>query len=283
MHTAIEGGMSHWVHDLSPFLVRFSDSLGIRYYGLAYALAFLTAFALLRLYWRAGLSPLNPQAQSDLMLGIIIGVLLGGRVGYFLLYSPWTMMRDPLALLRIWDGGMASHGGFAGVCFAMVWLVRRHHLPWRPIADVLATLAPPGLFLGRVSNFINGELWGKVSQVPWAVIFPASAPAGTPLTQIPPRHPSQIYEALLEGLFLAIFTQSRFWGSDVVRKSPGRLAGEFLILYGVVRTVGEMFREPDASLLFGLTRGTFYSLFLIVGGVFLLGVSRNKSPTPAEK
>lgn len=267
---------SYWVHDLSPFAVRFSDSFGIRYYGVAYVLAFLIAAWLLRLYWRAGHSVIDPKAQSGLMTAVVIGVLVGGRLGYFFLYSPKTLVREPLALLRIWDGGMASHGGFVGVCLALIWVVRKHHLPWRPTADVLAALAPPGLFFGRVANFINGELWGKVSLVAWAVIFPASAPSGTALAQIPPRHPSQLYEALLEGLFLTAYTQMRFWRSHVTREKPGCLAGEFLMLYGLVRILGEVFREPDASLLLGLSRGTFYSVFLILGGVVLVATSYRK-------
>lgn len=267
---------SYWVHDLSPFVVRFTDSLGIRYYGLAYVLAFLVAAMLLHIYWRKGRSQLDPKAQSDLMLAIIIGVLLGGRLGYFLLYSPMALLREPFALFRIWDGGMASHGGFVGVSVALVWFVRKHKLPWRPVADILVTLAPPGLFFGRVANFINGELWGKVSYVRWAVIFLKSAPLDTPLTAIPPRHPSQLYEALLEGLFLAVYTQLRFWRSRVARERPGQLAGEFFILYAAARAIGEMFREPDASLMFNLSRGTFYSLFLVIGGLILLGMSRCK-------
>lgn len=273
---------SYWVDNLSPFLVRFSDSFGIRYYGLAYVLAFVIAALLLRLYWRAGRSALDSKAQSDLMIAVVISVLVGGRLGYFLLYSPETFVREPLALFRIWDGGMASHGGFIGVGLALIWVVRKHHLQWRPTADLLVTLAPPGLFSGRVANFINGELWGKVSHVPWAVIFPKSAPAGTPLIQIPPRHPSQLYEALLEGLFLGIFTQVRFWRSGVTRDKPGHLAGEFLMLYAVVRAIGEIFREPDASLIFGLSRGTFYSLFLILGGLALLVISRHGPGNPAK-
>ena len=271
------GEPSYWVHNLSPFAVRFTDSLGIRYYGLAYALAFLTAALLLRLYWRAGRSTLGPGVQADLMTAVVIGVLAGGRLGYFLLYSPMTLVREPLALFRVWDGGMASHGGIVGVCLALAWFVRKHKLPWRPVADILVTLAPPGLFFGRVANFINGELWGKVSYVQWAVIFPKSASFGTPLTSIPPRHPSQLYEALLEGLCLAVYTQLRFWRSRVTLERPGQLAGEFFVLYAIVRAVGEMFREPDASLLFGLSRGTFYSLFLVVGGLSLLKTSKCES------
>jgi phosphatidylglycerol:prolipoprotein diacylglycerol transferase len=268
---------SYWVDDLSPFLIRFSDSWGIRYYGLAYVFGFLIGGLLLSGYWRTGRSPLNPKVQSDLMIAVVIGVFGGGRLGYFLLYSPMTLLREPWAVLRVWEGGMSSHGGFIGVCLAMIWLVRKHQLAWRPVADILVTLAPPGLFLGRIANFINGELWGKVAYVPWAVVFPKSAPAGTPLMEIPPRHPSQIYEALLEGLFLTIYTQLRFWCSPVTRERPGQLAGEFLVLYAVVRAIGEIFREPDASLFFGLSRGTFYSLFLVIGGLTFIGTSRRKS------
>jgi phosphatidylglycerol:prolipoprotein diacylglycerol transferase len=264
------------VDDLSPFLIRFSDSLGVRYYGLAYVLAFLIALLLLHLYWRTGRSPLDPKKQSDLMTAVVIGVLLGGRLGYFLLYEPMTLLHDPLAFFRVWGGGMASHGGFVGVCLVLFWMVKKHKLAWRPLADILVTLAPPGLFLGRIANFINGELWGKISYVPWAVIFPKSAPEGTPLAEIAPRHPSQLYEALLEGLFLTLYTQWRFWRSDITREKSGHLAGEFLVLYAVVRAIGEIFREPDASLLLGLSRGTFYSLFLFIGGMLLIVTSRLK-------
>ena len=268
---------SYWVDDLSPFLIRFSDSWGIRYYGLAYVFGFLIGGLLLSCYWRTGRSTLNPKIQSDLMIAVVIGVFVGGRLGYFLLYSPMTLLREPWAVLRVWEGGMSSHGGFIGVCLAMIWLVRKHQLAWRPVADILVTLAPPGLFLGRIANFINGELWGKVAYVPWAVIFPKSAPVGTPVAEIPPRHPSQIYEALLEGLFLAIYTQLRFWCSPITREKPGQLAGEFLVLYALVRAIGEIFREPDASLFFGLSRGSFYSLFLAIGGLTLIGTSRRNS------
>lgn len=267
---------SHWVHNLSPFAFRFSDSVGIRYYGLAYITAFLVAAYLLRVYWKAGRSMLAPNVQASLLISLIIGVLLGGRLGYFLLYSPQTLWKEPIALLRIWDGGMASHGGFAGVLLALVWMVRKYRVPWRNTADVLVTLAPPGLLFGRIANFINGELWGKVSHMPWAVIFPASAPIGTPINQIQPRHPSQLYEALLEGLLLFLFTQMRFWRSGVIRDKPGALAGEFLVLYGIVRILGEAFREPDASMLFGMSRGTFYSCFVILGGLVLLATSRRR-------
>jgi phosphatidylglycerol---prolipoprotein diacylglyceryl transferase len=272
----VEAGRGYWVHDLSPFLVRFTETIGVRYYGLAYVLAFVTAAVLLHLYWRAGRSPLNPQVQSSMLLAIIIGVMVGSRLGYFLLYYPQTLLHDPLAFFRLWEGGMASHGGFVGVCIAVVWVAWKHRLPMWQLSDVIATLAPPGFMLGRLANFINGELWGKVSYVKWAVIFPDSAPAGTPLSEIPPRHPSQLYEAALEGLLLLVIMQVRFWKSDVTRKYPGSLAGEFLVLYAVFRVIGELFREPDAPLLFGLSRGIFYSFFLIIGGMVIIITSRRR-------
>jgi phosphatidylglycerol:prolipoprotein diacylglycerol transferase len=132
---------------------------------------------------------------------------------------------------------------------------------------------PPGILLGRIANFINGELWGKVSSVSWAVIFPQSAMQGTPLELISARHPSQLYEAGLEGALLLIYSQWRLWKTDALN-SPGRLTGEFLMIYAVVRVFGEQFREPDAPLIFDLSRGSFYSLFLLVGGLFLIWRSK---------
>lgn len=267
-----------WVHNLSPFLARFSESFGIRYYGLAYILAFVMAWLLLKAYHHAsGRSNLRPEIQTSLLISVIVGVLVGGRIGYFLLYAPNSLVTDPVAIFRLWEGGMASHGGFIGVLLALVWMVRKHRLPWWPTADVLVTLAPPGLLFGRIANFINGELWGKVSYVPWAVIFPGSAPEGTPVSEIPPRHPSQLYEAMLEGALLMAYTQLRFWKSGVCRNKPGQLTGEFLILYALLRSIGEVFREPDAPLIMGLSRGTLYSAFVGLAGLFILLRSQIKN------
>lgn len=265
---------SHWVHDLSPFVIQFGENFGIRYYGLAYVLGFVACAWLLRRYHRAGRSALDLNASIDLVFAIVIGVLLGGRIGYFLFYQFDTVVRDPLALVRVWEGGMASHGGFIGVTVALWWFGRTRKVAWRHLADLVASAAPVGLFFGRIANFINGELYGKVSDVRWAVIFPQSARPGTPPILIDPRHPSQLYEAALEGLLLFLFAQWRLWKTDVVRRAPGRLAGEFLILYALVRMLGERFREPDASLLFGLSRGSFYSIFLIAGGIALIALAR---------
>ncbi len=269
-----------WVHDLSPFVIQFTDTIGIRYYGLSYLLGFIGGAWLLHLYARAGRSQLPSAQISDLIIALVIGVMVGGRLGSFLLYNHLsTLGEDPLALLRVWEGGMASHGGFVGVAVAMAWFARSRKLPFLHVADLIVTVAPLGLMFGRVANFINGELWGKISQVSWAVIFPESAPAGTPVALIPPRHPSQLYEAALEGALLLALMQWRFWRTDVARRQPGRLAGEFLVAYAVLRMIGEVFREPDAGLdlILGLSRGTFYSIFLIVIGVILVWRASRRS------
>ena len=265
--------LAFWVHDIDPFLVRFGENLGIRYYGVAYLLGFAAAAGLLILYHRRGRSPINLNGVTDLITAIVFGVLLGGRIGYFLLYQPATLLADPAAFFRVWEGGMASHGGFAGVLVAIWWWTRRRGLPLLPVADLIVTTAPAGLLFGRIANFINGELVGRPTQVPWAVIFPHNEfdrLLSTPF----PRHPSQLYQAVLEGALLLAYLQWRFWRSDTTRTRPGALSGEFLIGYAIVRSIGEQFREPDATLLFGLTRGTFYSLFLILAGAWLIARAR---------
>lgn len=275
--------LAYWVNTLSPFLIRFTDSIGIRYYGLAYMLGFLTAGALLYLYARAGRSQLPIEKITDLMVAIVFGVLIGGRLGYFILYQPETLLHEPLALLRVWDGGMASHGGFIGVGVALAWFARSQKIPFLHLADLIASTAAAGLLFGRLANFINGELWGRITDVSWAVIFPHSAPPGTPVEMIAPRHPSQLYEAALEGALMLAIMQWRFWRSDVARTQPGRLTGEFWLIYAVVRVFCEAFREPDASLLFGVSRGTFYSFFLVFGGVIFIGLSLRHGKKPVSR
>ena len=262
--------LAYWVHDLSPFLIQFTDTIGVRYYGLAYLAGFAAGWYLLKHYTRRGLAELGGERLGDLMTALVIGVLLGGRLGYYFFYTPELIVSDPISLLRVWDGGMASHGGFLGVAAALWWCGRKFALPWRHLADLVASVAPVGLFFGRVANFINGELWGKTSTVSWAVIFRDSAAPGTVLEFIAPRHPSQLYAAALEGLLLLALTQWLIWKTPLLRRSPGRIAGAFVLAYAVARSAGEIFREPDAGLILGLSRGTFYSLFLALGGLALL-------------
>lgn len=264
----------YWVHDLSPFLIEFSSRPlgleGIRYYGLAYLLGFLGAWLLLKLYNAKGKFEIDADSRATLMTAIIIGVLAGGRVGYMLLYDFAGFLENPISLFRVDQGGMASHGGFVGVLLALYWFARKQGYSLLQLGDVVVTLAPLGLMFGRIANFINGELWGRVTTVSWAVIFPGSPKKYNEALQSygpEPRHPSQLYEALLEGGLLFAYVQWRFWKT---RPTVGQISGEFLMAYGVVRTVGEMFREPDASLLLGLSRGQFYSIFLILGGAVVI-------------
>lgn len=263
---------SHWVDNLNPIAVHIYGNFAIRYYGLAYLLAFVIVVILLRRCYRAGRSPLDPEKIESAIVALGLGVLLGGRLGHILLYDWPQVLHDPLMVFRIWEGGMASHGGFIGVFLALWWISRRYRFPLLRLCDLFCPVVPPGLFLGRIANFINGELWGKPSNLPWAVIFPHSAPPGTPLELIPPRHPSQLYEAFLEGIVLFLYAQWRFWRTGATA-APGRLSGEFLILYAVVRIIGEQFREPDAGLILGLSRGIFYSIFLFLAGLGLIGYS----------
>ena len=275
----MQSASSYWVHDLSPFLIRFPDNPlgidGIRYYGLAYLAGFVGAWILLRVYDRRGKFAIDADARATLMTAVIIGVLAGGRIGYMLMYDLAAFRADPLLLFRIDQGGMASHGGFLGVVLALFWFAHRKSCSLLKLGDVVATLAPLGLMLGRIANFINGELWGKVSTVPWAVVFPGSPASYNPHTAsyLPdPRHPSQLYQAALEGALLLAYLQWRFWKT---RPPAGQIGGEFLLGYGLLRIIGEIFREPDASLILGISRGQFYSVFLILAGGALIALARS--------
>jgi len=256
--------LAFWVHTPHPFLIQFTDNIGIRYYGLAYLLGFVVAGWLFRRYYRAGRTPLDPTTSADLMVALVLGVIVGGRLGFFLLYQPEELFKHPLAFFQVWAGGMASHGGFIGVGIAIAWFAYLRKFNFLHLCDIVLSAAPAGLLFGRLANFINGELWGKISVVPWAVIFAHSGGGKDP------RHPSQLYEAALEGALLLAFLQWRFWRTDVASRQPGRIAGEFLVGYALVRMFCEQFREPDASLILGLSRGTFYSLFMIVAGLVLI-------------
>ena len=272
----------HWVHNLPKFvpLLPHTEQLGVRYYGLAYVVGFLGGSWLLAQYAKRGRSLVPTSQVMDLLFALMLGVFIGGRLGWFLLYHPEQLVHEPLSVFAIWQGGMASHGGFVGVAIALAIYARRQRVPVLHLSDLVVTTAPFGLMLGRTANFINGELWGKISNVRWAIIFPDSAPWGTPLTDIPPRHPSQLYEAFLEGALLLAYFQWRFWTSDSVHRKPGQLTGEFLIGYAVVRMVGELFREPDAELILGLSRGTFYSIFMIIAGIALLLTPKKPNELP---
>lgn len=265
--------MSYPVSNFDPFLIKFSENpeIGIRFYGLAYLLGFAIAFFLMKLYMKKGKLNITDDQLWTLITAGIIGVFVGGRIGYMIGYGFESFIRDPLQVFRVWDGGMASHGGFIGVIIAVIWFSRKYKVPLLPLGDIGATVVTPGIFLGRIANFINGELWGRVTDVSWAWIFPKSGP-NLPIEMIEPRHPSQLYEAGLEGLFLFVYCQIRFWKKEPL--PPGQLCGEFYLGYAVTRVICECFREPDASLIFGISRGQFYSLFFAVFGIVLIVFSR---------
>jgi phosphatidylglycerol:prolipoprotein diacylglycerol transferase len=243
-------------------------------------LGFLGAWWLLRCYNARGRFIIDAETRSNLMTTLILGVLLGGRLGYMLFYDFEAFIANPLLFFRVDQGGMASHGGMLGVFLALLWFARKRYRLFE-LGDVIVTLAPLGLCFGRIANFINGELWGRVSSVSWAVIFPASPQVYDPASGVfapEPRHPSQLYQALLEGALLFAYLQWRFWKK---RPPVGQLGGEFLVGYGILRIIGECFREPDASLVLGMSRGQFYSIFLILAGAFVIHLARRKASAEA--
>ncbi len=200
---------------------------------------------------------------EDFAVFCLLGIMLGGRIGHILLYNFEGVLIDPLSAFKVWEGGMSFHGGFVGVCLAAWWINRKNPITLWRWADMAAIGAPLGLLCVRLANFVNQELYGRATDVPWAFIFPKTDP------QLIPRHPSQLYEAFLEGIviFLAIWYVSR---KHNALTKPGICSGLFFLLYGSFRTFVEFFREPDASLFFGLTRGMAYSLPMIIIGLLIL-------------
>lgn len=269
-----EATSSHWVHDLDPFIYQFSNGFGLRWYGLSYAVGLLAVSLLFSLYRIKGRSPLNENQERSFFTYIILGVIVGGRLGYALFYAPEMLTQEPLSILKIWEPGMSSHGGFIGVILAILYFRwRNSKVAMMQTADCMATIPALGFGLGRLANFINGELWGKISYVKWAVIFPNAFPPGVP------RHPSQLYEACLEGFLLFAYMQWRFWKTEA-RMKPGQLSGEFLLGYACLRIIGELFREPDASLIWGIQRGVFFSIFLGLGGLICIASAQLRKPLP---
>lgn len=259
----------YWIHDMDPVLIHLWGEFGIRYYGLAYAVGFMIGAWLLRIMYKRGRSPLTPQQQSVTVTALILGVVVGARVGYVLLYEWTELMHNPAVLFQVWKGGMSSHGGMAGVLLAGWWIAWHYRLSFLKLGDIICTITPPGIMFGRIANFINGELWGTKTTVPWAVIFPKSAPFSTTVETTPPRHPSQLYEAALEGALLFVYLQWRLWKTKA-GEIPGRIMGEFFLFYAVARIFCEFFRAPDSPLILGMNRGIFYSLFLAGIGIVLI-------------
>ena len=247
--------------------------LAVRWYGLAYMIAFLAAWWILsRLDERWGLG-LGPDGRAATVLAAVIGVILGGRLGYVLFYGAGVYWREPIRIIQLWDGGMSFHGGLAGILLAGVWVSRRYHVPYLRLTDAGAIAAPIGLFLGRIANFMNDELWGRVTTVPWGVVFPNGGPL--------PRHPSQLYEAGLEGLVLF---GVMLWLARKDR-TAGEITGWLLTLYAVFRIFVEFFREPDIQIGFlpgGITMGQILSIPVLLAGIWLLWWVRRARAMPVE-
>jgi phosphatidylglycerol---prolipoprotein diacylglyceryl transferase len=237
--------------------------LQVRWYGLMYLIGFLTGWALGRYRARQPGSGWTGAQVDDLVFYVALGAVLGGRIGYILFYGFDGFVRNPLVLFRVWEGGMSFHGGFLGVVLAMLLFARRHGKAFWPTTDFIAPLIPPGLFFGRIGNFINGELWGRVTDLPWGMVFRQT---GDHL----PRHPSQLYHMALEGIMLFVI----LWLFSDRPRPTMAVSAVFLIGYGVFRSLVEFVRQPDAQLGFiafnWLTMGQLLSLPMIVAGLGLL-------------
>ena len=285
--------LAYYIHQLSPFIVQFNGRFGLHWYGFAYVLSFLVGYQLYRLLAARGYGEMPPETVADFITyAAVFGVMLGGRLGWVIFYGWGTVRANPLNAFKLWEGGMSSHGGILGLVVFTYVYARRHGYSWPGVGDNLVVVAPVGLFIVRLANFVNGELWGRVidspNPPPWAMRFPKEF-EGTDAAALverayqhdpqaldilsrllPLRHPSQIYEALLEGavLFTTLWVvRTRF------RAPVGMLTGIFLAGYAVLRIIGEQFREPDAGIgyQYGMTRGQLLSLFFILlGAVFIV-------------
>ena len=297
---------------MDPVALELPGGFAIRWYGIGFMVAFAAGYAILRRLARRGFVPMPPDKSGDFIFTLIVGVILGGRLGYILFYDFASFAANPLRIIRIWEGGLAFHGGFAGAIAAAWWYARKHGIPCLRLGDCITLGVTPGIFAVRMANFINGELYGRVTTeaVPWAMRFPTD-PVGMRLTgaaagrtmrerellierayetglweqvrdQVPLRHPSQLYEGLTEGLLLglvmwALYTWNRRRGRDL---APGMYGGVFVLGYGLMRSLMELFRQPDAqftdagdpvgTVLGPLTMGQTLSLAMIVLGIFLI-------------
>jgi phosphatidylglycerol:prolipoprotein diacylglycerol transferase len=305
--------LAYYVHDLNPLIFRLWDNVGPRWYGLAYVVAFGCGYALFRMLAKRGYADLSVAKAGDFITGAaLFGVIVGGRLGYVLFYKP-EMLRAPMSILRVWEGGMSSHGGMLGLLAFTFYYAWRHKISWLNLGDNLGVAAPIGLFFGRCANFINGELYGRATNVSWAMQFPkeltenvgeaeraiiacrqidpslnssdaiVAAVRHEPQVKevlrgiLTPRHPSQLYEAFFEGIVLfAILWLVR----TRMRQPNGVLTGLFFICYAIFRIVVENFREPDATLIAGFTRGQFFSFFLIVIGLAFVIVAKLRPTFP---
>lgn len=272
----------------------FGFEFALRWYALAYIVGIVLGWRLAvravktpRL-WRDSHPVMTPSQIEDLLTWIVLGIIVGGRLGYVFFYQPSYYLQNPSEIIAVWQGGMAFHGGLLGVVLAGWIYTTRHHIAKLSAADLMALGVPPGLLLGRLANFINAELWGRPTTVPWGVVFPGAAAQDCPgVDGLCARHPSQLYEAGLEGLLLGALMIWLVWARDALQR-PGRIAGVFFTGYGVSRFLIEFFRQPDAQFVspenpvglawhiggWGVTMGQLLSLPMILLGLYLLARAR---------
>jgi phosphatidylglycerol:prolipoprotein diacylglycerol transferase len=267
---------------IDPVIVHLGP-LALRWYSLAYLFGIILAWwYLLKLLRQPG-APMARRHADDLVFYGTLGVILGGRLGYVIFYKPVEYFQHPAEIVRLWDGGMSFHGGVIGVSLGIVYLAWRQKLDWLRIHDYVACCAPFGLFLGRLANFVNGELWGAPTDLPWGVVFPTGGAL--------PRQPSQLYEAALEGVLLFAILWYMFWKTRA-RYQPGKLVGAFILVYGISRFAVEFVREPDEHLIHfaevtHLHMGQWLSLPMIVAGLYLVLTASKRAtrvrPVPADE
>lgn len=244
----------------------------IKWYSLAYLAGILIGYwYLLKLIAQPG-APMARRHADDMIFYATLGIILGGRLAYVFFYQP-AILERPLDIFKLWEGGMSFHGGVIGVSLGILYLARKNGLSWLRAHDYIACCVPFGLFFGRLANFVNGELWGKATDVSWAIIFPTGGDV--------PRHPSQLYEAVLEGLLLGLILWFAFWKTRA-RYQPGMLVGIFLFGYGLARFTVEFFREADAQLMefaerTGLHMGQWLTLPMILGGLYLILTAKGRA------
>jgi len=242
----------------------------LRWYSLGYLAGIIVGWwYLLKLIDRPG-APMARRHADDMVFYATLGILLGGRLGYVFFYRPGFYLENPAEIVQLWDGGMSFHGGVIGTTLGILWMARKHGLSWLRVHDYVACCAPFGLFFVRLANFVNAELWGRPTDVAWAVIFPTGGEV--------PRHPSQLYEAALEGPLLFAILWFLFWKTDA-RYQPGKLVGTFILVYGLARFAVEFVRQPDAGLehlSWGLSMGQTLSTPMILGGVYLIATAKGR-------
>lgn len=258
--------------DVDPVAIQIGP-IGIRWYALAYIAGIVLGWQLMKVIARRPPTLMSGEQCDDFVMWATFGIVIGGRLGHVLFYQPLYYLEHPLEILMVWRGGMSFHGGLLGVLAAIWWTGRRTGAGFLRVGDVIAAVTPIGLFFGRIANFINGELWGRITDVPWAMVFPTGGPF--------PRHPSQLYEAILEGIVLFGVMMFMVFRTRL-RERPGFIGGVFLIGYALARSGAELFREPDYLVMGLVTAGQFLSLPMIVIGVWLLMLSRRSRSTGAS-